>query len=359
MLTSRKDYIVVALAAAVFTIYNAVLTSLVVTSFDNVDFGYIGVFLVEGLAFLPLGISLLLILWLSRRRPEFFSILNVRTFLLHMLFSGFLFVIHAIWQVFINSIFFGTEFSYIRVERDFMAFLEMRYLCYITMIGLAGGLIKAREHSEETVKESELRLELQRAKMSELELKLNPEIIYPNLLYIKEKTKENPALASQMVISMAGLLRKLVDNMERGYNPLMEETKLFELYSEILKLRKEALLNIKTNVSKLQVDEKVPPIILLIPLIEELIFGKYTAYLNGFDTLAYQATKIDKKRLTVELRVEPISTTEGLLEFLEKEPFTKVIEANLSQLNRDSKFHTYIEGQALILAISSKREEKE
>ncbi|RNC83796.1 MAG: hypothetical protein ED557_08445 [Balneola sp.] len=359
MLTSRKDYIIVAVAATVFTIYNAVLTSLVVASFDNVEFGYFGVFLVEGLAFLPLGISLLIILWISRRRPEFFSSLTIRSFLLHVLFSASIFVIHAIWQVFVNSVFFGTEFNYIRVERDFMAFLEMRYLCYITMIGIAGGVIKARLHGKEMVKESELKLELQRAKMSELELKLNPEIIYPNLLYIKEKTKENSELASQMVISMAGLLRKLVDNMERGYNPLMEETKLFELYSEILKLRKEVTLNIKTNVSKLEIDEKVPPIILLIPLIEELIFGKYTAYLNGFDTLGYQANKIDKKRLTIALRVEPISTTEGLLEFLEKEPLTKVIEANLTQLNRDSEFYSYIEDQALVLAISSKREKRE
>lgn len=351
-LSRHREYFIVIIAAFIFTLYHAILTSLVIANYDEVKLSFLYVFGVEWLAFVPLGVSMIIVIWVSRRNPELFSTLTVSVLIKHLIFAAVLFTIHAFWQQFINSSFLSSEFSLNGVERDFMAFLEMRFLFYITVVGLVGGLIKMREHGTASVKESELRLELQKAKLRELELKMNPEIIYPNLEYIKEKAEKNPEEASQMVILMAGLLRKLVDHLEGDHIKLTDDIQFFTMYMDIVKLRKEQSINFETRIDGLSGNEKVPPMILLTPFLEELLFGKYKTYIKGISEVTYIAKRTNRNQLELVISMGSISTQEGLQEYLDDEFLIKTVNEQLSVFASDEfKFKVQVIEMKVILTL--------
>ena len=352
LLIKNLDYIVALLSALIFTTWHAILTSLVISNYDEVDLSFGYVFGVEWLAFVPLGIAMLIIIWVGRVKPTLFLELSTGIFFKHFIFALIIFVIHSVWQQLINSTFLSSEFTYQAVERDFIAFLEMRYLAYIIMIGLVGGIIKLKEHGKISLYESNLRLELQRAQLREIELKMNPEIIYPTLDYIRRNISEDPERSSQMVILLAGLLRKLVDNMEGDLVLISDDMQLFLLYRDMLQLRKEKEIEFEKKVDSLIINKKIPPIILLIPLIEDLFFGKFSHHFRDVSKMTYSVIIKEDEISCVEVSFEPIQEEENFTIDLNDTSFVKEINGFLDRsLSSEFEIITGVDGKIFKLCL--------
>lgn len=353
LLRRFTEYIVLMATVFIFTLYHAVLTSLVISASEDIDLSFVYIFWVEIMAFLPVAITMLVIIWASKVSPKLFSTVSFGVVSFHVVIALGLFLVHACWQTFVNSVFFGMEFSIQEITDDFMSFLVMRFFLYIIIVGLVGGMVKLREHRLAANKESKLKLELQKAKLKEIELRMNPEIIYPNLSYIKLKAEKNPELASQMVISMAGLLRKLVDNLESEKIKLSDDIQFFRMYVNMVNLRLERMIETSIDLRGVYQQKRVPSMILIVPLLEELFFGKYSSYMDGLDKIEYQAVKIDSAQTNVCLTFKYLSTTEELQEYLDQENLIRSVNDLLSGFTESSyRFNATVGNNTLKLMMS-------
>ena len=353
-----REYTVVAVAAFIFTFYHAILTSLVISRAGYAEYSFLYILGVEWAAFVPLGLAMVFVIWLGKKVPKFFSTLSVEVVLKHAVLALVLFSIHAVWQPFVNHTFFGELYNLKMIEKDFMAFLEMRFLVYITMVGLVGGLIKIREQNTIATRASELRLELQKARLKEVELKMNPEIIYPNLRFIRKKAENNPEEASQVVILMAGILRKLVDNMEEERIELSEDIQIFSMYMDLVCMRMERHIEVSSKLKGMNGSDKVPSIILVIPLLEELFFGRYKSYTEGIQAVEFNARKLIQGDSVVQIYLRNLPNTEKLEEFLNSDHILKMVNNLLSGFeNGVYFFEATIEGNDLLLQHTIEKEE--
>lgn len=352
-LKKNIEYIVVAVSAAIFTFYHAILTSLVIARIDSLDLSFFYIFAVEWAAFLPLGLAMVLIIWIGRIKKHLFSNLTLSTVLIHLTLAGIMCVVHSAWQIYINSIFLVGNVDLSSFQSDFMSFLEMRYLVYVTMVGLVGGLLKLREQKEVSEKASRLSLELQKVQLKEIELKMNPEIIYPNLEFIKHRAIEKPEEASQMVILMAGLLRKLVDNIDEEKVKLLDEIHLFKMYMDLIKLRLSKPIEIDTELKKVGENYKVPSMVFLIPLFEELFFGSYKIYTEEVSSIFLYAKK-SKSESIIKITLHGLSTKENLQEYLDNEPLIESINKLIGDFSDESfVLSAMVEDYSLTLNINS------
>lgn len=359
-MVKHLEYIIIAATAFIFTLYHAVLTSLVIARIDYLDLSFGYIFLVECVAFIPVGIGMVVITWLGRKYPKLFTTLSYGTIAKHVLIASTIFIIHCFWQPYMNSIFFGSEYYLERSLNDFIAFLEMRFLIYVIIVGLVSGLIKMREQQEIIVKQSELNLKLQKARLRELELKMNPEVIYPNLSFIRNKAEKTPELASQMVISMASILRKLVDNFDHEQAMLSEEVNLFKSYAELLKLRLERSFEIKIKLSSEIEAERIPSLILIAPLFEELFFGGYEKHCQSVKEMLLKVKRISESKFEVSISIKNISGAELLSDQIKNDPIVKAIQELLDNIrNGTFVFKPLIEGSNLVLTLESLKQPEE
>ncbi|MFV1885337.1 MAG: sensor histidine kinase [Balneola sp.] len=217
-----------------------------------------------------------------------------------------------------------------------------------------------REQQEIIVKQSDLNLKLQKARLRELELKMNPEIIYPNLSFIRNKAEKNPELASQMVISMAGILRKLVDNFDHEQAMLSDENNLFKRYAELLKLRLERSFEIKVELAPGIEAERVPSLILMVPLFEELFFGEYEKYFHTVNEMFFQVKRISESEFEVNISIKNILDAELLSGQIKDDSTVNAIRELLENL-RDGTFvfEPEVEGLDLMLKLTSHKQLEE
>lgn len=332
------------------------LTSLVLANIDYLDLSFGFIFFVECIAFIPVGVGMVVIMLLGERYPLLFSTLSYSNISKHIGIALAIFIIHAFWQPYMNAIFFGDDYMFQYTLRDFIAFLEMRFLIYVIIVGLVSGLIKIREQKNITIKQSELNLKLQKARIRELELKMNPEIIYPNLGFIRDKAERNPELASQMVILMAGILRKLVDNMEAEQAKISDEAQFFKKYSELLKLRLERSFSLNINLPGDIKEERVPSLILSIPLFEELFFGRYKGYLSSVTELIFTAKRIFENGFEICIQIRGIYEEQLVEELLKEEPLIDIINELLGDLPTGAfSFTPEVAGCNLLLKLRSEK----
>ncbi len=324
-MTKRLEYIVITVTAFIFTFYHAILTSLLIARFDNLDYSFSYIFVVEIVAFIPMAIGMFLVMWAGKKRPDLFTELTLSILLKHVSFAFLLFIIHTFWQSVVNGIFFGDTIELMSYTRDFISFLEMRFLVYVIMVGLVNGLIKIREQQQFKIKQSDLNRKLQKARLKELELKLNPEIIYPNLDFIKNKAITHPVEASQMVILMASILRRLVDNMEDEKVRLSDEATFFKMYTDLIKLRLEKAIEVAILLEKEMEGNKVPSMILIIPFLEELFFGKYASSFKNCTEIVFSAEKLSEEKIKEVISIKGTSDNQATKEKLELEPLVERI----------------------------------
>ena len=353
-LKERVEYIILGVAATIFTLYHAILTHLVISENRDEALSFLFVLGVEAAAFVPLGIGMYFLMRISRSDPYFFTTFSGVNIFKHIVLALGVFTIHAVWQQFVNSYFFESKFTFTMVVHDFVVFSKMRFMVYVTVVGLFAGLLKLRKRQQMQLKNAALSLELQKAKMREIELKMNPEIIYPNLNFIKTKTIDKPEEASQMVILMAGFLRKLVDTIDEEKLKLSDEISLFKLYTDVCRLKLQRYIDVTATYDPKYAHTKVPSFLLLVPIIEELLFGAYKQLAHDFSGFGLLAKFDSDNQIQIQIQCNGLSKAKECASMLKKDVHLIESQQMMNELEYDEHYELVAAAkkQTLILSIT-------
>lgn len=281
----NTGYIVLAVAGSIYILFNFIITSFIVGE----EYSLGNIFLAELIVFIPLGVFFVVIKKLHRKKRLLFTSVSFQSVSVHILLLISLIAIHSVWQVYFNSVFIGTNFTFYTVRADIIWFLNLRVLIYIISIGLVAGIIKIQEKENHLVEQSGLRLQLQKASFKELELKLNPEVIYPNLAFIKHNVHDKPDETSELVLNLSKQLRILIDNIDEERIPLKKDILFFEYYFQAVHLRLDRPLTTCVDVTDDCLNVEIPSLVLLIPFLEDLFFNKYATFTQPVKKVIYQS----------------------------------------------------------------------
>ncbi|HEY2514255.1 MAG TPA: histidine kinase [Polyangiaceae bacterium] len=126
-------------------------------------------------------------------------------------------------------------------------------------------LARARE-----IDQAELRAELARAEIQNLERRLHPHFLFNALNTISSVMYDDPAAADRMISGLSDLLRRALRTGDAQEVPLVEELALLDGYLSIMRARFEERLDVALEIDDDAKGALVPPL-LLQPLVENAI----------------------------------------------------------------------------------------
>ena len=346
----RSGYIVLAVAAAIYIFYNFTVTTFIIAELDEKSISILDVFIAELIVFIPVGVFFITIQKLYKTKRWLFTTLSLKTVSVHILLLLSLIGIHAVWQVYFNSVFLGIEFVPFYIIRDVIGFLNLRVLIYIITISLVVGMVKIQEKEKSLLKQSELKLKLQRTSFRELELKLNPEIIYPNLHFIKKNARKKPEETSALILSLSKQLRILIDGMDEERIPLRKDINFYTHYIQALQIRLGRTLHIHSKIDDALLDVEIPSLVLMAPFLEELFFGEYAKHTSKVEQVRYRAKKIELGGMLLELTFTPVCEPEKLGRQIKKDGSLAEIEQLLT-VYESSALRTRWTGNSLSITL--------
>lgn len=327
-------YIVLSVASVIYILYNFSVTSAIIYLNPSEDLNVSNTFLAEILAFLPIVILFVGMLRLSKKDSTLFEQFNLRSVAVHLGILLLFIVCHATWQVFVNSQYLNSVFSTAYVIKDALYFINMRVIIYIIMGGLVMGVNQIKERVNYELKESELKLSLQKEKLRQIEFKLNPEIIYPVLNYVKKHAVEKPEQSSKLVMNLSQQLRLLIDNLYEERIPVGKDLIFYRSYFESVRARLESRLLIVNQVREEYLNEKIPPSILLVPFLEELFFGRYSRFFESIERVTYRSHESTEEDICLCLDFYPVKTPEFFNHRMQDDGKLEEIRDFLSHFNK-------------------------
>ena len=347
-------YIVLAVSGFIYMLYNLTVTSAILYILPNRTLALWETTVAEVSAFIPIGVLFLGLLKLSEEKEEFFEKFSLKTFFIHslllLLFIGF----HSFWQVLSNSFFIsGAIYNGERVLIDAITFLNMRVMVYLITIGLIVGVKRIEEKESFELKESELRLKLERAKVRKIELKLNPDIIYPSLSYIKKNLHERPDESSSLLLNLSKQMRILIDNLDEETIPIKEDTRFFKYYFKNVEIRLGRDLTVIADIDEALRNIQIPSMVLLAPFFENLFFGFYKEYTKKVDKIIYRSHKAREGFIKLSMQLESIDQGKYLSRSIQNDTnFTDLIK--ILQHYEGSSLESILERDSLFLILDFK-----
>lgn len=127
-----------------------------------------------------------------------------------------------------------------------------------------------RDLQERKLQAIELQSQLHQARLEALRSQLHPHFLFNTLHSIAELVHENPALAEQLILRLAGLLREVLKTPVRQEVPLADELAFIRSYLEIEQMRLGERLTVEWDVDEAALAAQVPSLVLQ-PLVENAI----------------------------------------------------------------------------------------
>ena len=140
--------------------------------------------------------------------------------------------------------------------------------CILVMIVMGYDALRTARARE--IAHAELRAELARAEVQNLERRLHPHFLFNALHTISAVMYDDPAAADRMLSGLSSLLRRALRTSDAHEVPLREEIALVEDYLAIMRARFEERLDVVLDVDDDAARALVPPL-LLQPLLENAI----------------------------------------------------------------------------------------
>ena len=134
---------------------------------------------------------------------------------------------------------------------------------------MALGLVLAQKERAERL-ETDARESLKGAKLRALQAQMNPHALFNLVSALSEMARENPAATEESLVSLAELLRRLLDHSSRSCAPLADERALVEAYLGLEQVRLGPRLEVQWEWDEALDAREVPPL-LLQPLVENAI----------------------------------------------------------------------------------------
>lgn len=344
-------YIVLSVASAIYILYNFSVTSAFIYANPSARLHLGDTFIAEVLTFLPIAVFFIGLLTLSKKDRTLFERFNLRSAGFHLLLLLVFIGVHSSWQVFINSKILTATFNTASIGNDILYFLNMRVMIYVIMGGLVLGIDKIQERENYELKESELKLSLQKEKLRQIEFKLNPEIIYPVLNYIRKNAREKPEKASKLVLNLSRQLRILIDNLDEERIPINKDIEFYNCYFKSVELRLEREMQVKAEVRAEYLQKKIPPLILLVPFLEKLFFGIYAPFTRALDSVTYKSHEAREGNIGLRLEFYPLVESQRFEEMLQGDSELEGLRNFLTHFDR-SLFETHIAGDTLSMQLN-------
>ncbi len=348
----NTGYIVLAVSGSIYIIYNLFVTGTLIYLEPGRNLNVWQTALAEFVTFIPLAIFFIFMLKLSNKKRVFFESLTLKSIATHIFILAILIGIHSVWQVYFNSkLISGAEFSLAQLKADLYYFLNLRVLIYVITVGLIIGIKKLQERENYQLEESKLKLELQKANFRKFELKLNPEIIYPNLDYIREHAQNEPENASKLVLNLSMQMRILIDNLEEERILIRKDLEFYKYYFEGLQVRLGRTLSIQTEVSDSYLDLRIPSLVLLVPFFEKLFFGNYSDFSEKIELITYRSNEDKSNNIDLSIDFYPIKNTIEFSNSLSTDDKLKEIQKLLKGYEKSS-LEPYISDDRLTINLN-------
>lgn len=159
-------------------------------------------------------------------------------------------------------------------------------------------IVRAREHQQAELRESELIRALQLAELRVLKAQLNPHFLFNSLNSVRALIAEQPAQAQQAVTCLSRLLRYTLGASERELVPLEQELAITEDYIELEALRLGERLKVERAIADNTL--RIPiPVMLMQTLVENAIKHGISELREG-GTLKLR-TELDGSMLLVQI----------------------------------------------------------
>jgi two-component sensor histidine kinase len=134
---------------------------------------------------------------------------------------------------------------------------------------MALGLVLAQKERAELLEE-EARESLKSAQLRALQAQMNPHALFNLISALSEMARENPGATEEGLMSLADLLRRLLDHSARSRAPLADERALVETYLELEQIRLGSRLQVHWDWDAAMNAVEAQPL-LLQPLVENAI----------------------------------------------------------------------------------------
>ncbi len=174
-----------------------------------------------------------------------------------------------------------------------------------------GWILAEKERAEQ--KESHAVRAAAAAKARALQAQMNPHVLFNAIGGLTELVREDAGAAEEALVSLAGLLRGLLDNGSRTQAPLASERKLLEQYLALEHIRLGARLRVAWDWDDALEGLELPPL-LLQPLVENAIKHGIAPHRGGGDIRIFLRAEGERLHLGVantgELLLE--GTAEGI-----------------------------------------------
>ncbi len=117
---------------------------------------------------------------------------------------------------------------------------------------------------------AQLRAQLAGARLTALQMQLNPHFLFNTLHAISTLVERDPRGVRRMIARLSELLRYTLDGAAEQVVPLRQELHFIERYLEIMQVRFQGRLIVETEVERAVLDAQVPNLILQ-PLVENAV----------------------------------------------------------------------------------------
>jgi two-component system sensor histidine kinase AlgZ len=139
----------------------------------------------------------------------------------------------------------------------------------VVVVSLAWDRLRERVRAVE-LREQRAQEELLRARLRNLQDRLNPHFLFNSLNTVAALVEEDPPRAVEAIERLSELLRHALEGGARGRVPLSDELRAIEAYLEIERLRFDDRLRAEVEADPSLLDLQVPPL-LLQPLVENAV----------------------------------------------------------------------------------------
>jgi hypothetical protein len=143
-------------------------------------------------------------------------------------------------------------------------------LVYAAIVGMVHAFDYYRELRHRELQASELKTQLERARLEALRMQLNPHFLFNCLNALSELVHENPAVADRMIVQLGGLLRTVLDEAARYEVTVREELDFVRRYLDIEQMRLGSRLTVRFHIDPEVLDLRLPSLILQ-PLVENAL----------------------------------------------------------------------------------------
>lgn len=237
---------------------------------------------------------------------------TVKSLWFHLVAALLVFGIHSLVQSSAVFYFFDEPFSWNYVKVDFVGFADMRILLYIGVLLGVQTIDFYRKNQRSILKEPRIKAELNKAHFQKILNHLQPEFLIKSIDAIKrDVVEEHPQQAEKHLNKLAGLLRMMLNNINKEEVAFSEDMNFLDRYLDLTERRLGITIERINEIDPRCLGALIPNFLFIMPLLEELLQSRYSdiSRISHFTNKAW----LEGETLHLEGVIGQVNVTEAQL----------------------------------------------